>query len=149
MKTTEGAKDLLVVCVVARILPVIFVDDVDVLSFHGELTAASKKAHELITEIHNSYAHQFHSPNGDLLGFYPEVYVPYLKHVCCVIVRLMDWYQAVPFAKAKERMMKIQESKGFEELLGNCNRPGQTQLDDPDLDLEVDYVVPFTFVYSG
>lgn len=56
MKTTEGLKDTLVVCVVSRLLPAIFKDD---KSFNDDLIVALNNLLALVQQIRDSDAHRF------------------------------------------------------------------------------------------
>ncbi|KAF4569325.1 hypothetical protein EYR36_009115 [Pleurotus pulmonarius] len=122
IKTTEGAKDILVVCVVARLLQPLFYDHA---SDPNYIASVSNSAHEVIQEIQGSHSHKFESPSGEEIDFYTDIYQPYLRH-------------------ATKMMSKISEAKGFEEKLSHPLR--DIELDDPDLDLEVEYIVPFTLM---
>ncbi len=144
MKTTEGAKDILVVCVVARLLQPLFSD---YASDPNYISGISTSAHEVIQEIQGSHSHKFESPSGEEIDFYTDIYQPYLRHVCIAVVHMMHWHQHMSLAQATKMMSKISEAKGFEEKL--AHPLGEIELDDPDLDLEVEYVVPFTLVWLG
>ncbi|KAF4574494.1 hypothetical protein EYR36_005834 [Pleurotus pulmonarius] len=144
IKTTEGTKDILVVYVVARLLQPLFSDYV---SDPNYIAGISNSTHEVIQKIQGSHSHKFESPSGEEIDFYTDIYQPYLRHVCITVVHMMHWHQHMSLAQAMKMMSKISEAKGFEEKLAHPLR--EIELDDPDLDLEVEYVVPFTLMWLG
>lgn len=142
MKTTEGIKDTLVVCVVGRLLPAIFKDD---KSFNDDLVVASKNSLALVQQIRASDAHRFKDSEGRPLDFYEDIYVLYLQHVCSVYIKLLSWSPESLLTGAHTRLSKIPETKGYDQMLNNSAE--SVDLDDLDLDLDVDYVLPFVLEY--
>ncbi|KDQ22043.1 hypothetical protein PLEOSDRAFT_1110157 [Pleurotus ostreatus PC15] len=133
MKTTEGIKDTLVVCVVGRLLPAIFKDD---KSFNDDLVVASTSSLALIQQIQASDAHRFKDSNGRPLDFYEDIYVLYLRHVCSVYIRLLSWSPDSLLTGAHTRLSKIPETKGYEPMLNSSSE--SVDLGDSDLNLDVD-----------
>lgn len=143
MRTTGGVKDTLVVCVLARMLPSIFAGNP---TLQGNAHAAFNKSLALVQQIQTSTTHKFSNLQGEPMEFYKDIYVPYLQHACTVYVRLTHWFREIALTTSMSRISMIPESKGFEQLLRE--RVSKVNLAGPDMDLAVEYVVPFTFEYS-
>ncbi|KAF9486629.1 hypothetical protein BDN71DRAFT_1565065, partial [Pleurotus eryngii] len=83
VRTEEGMKDALVLCVVARLLPVIFHR---LHESKDELHAISDDALKFAKQIKASERHRFSTPARRDLDFFDDVYEVYLQRVLSVYV---------------------------------------------------------------
>lgn len=82
---------------------------------------------------------------GQPLDFYEDIYVLYLQHVCSVYIKLLGWSPESLLTGAHMRLSKIPGTKGYDQMLNDSAE--SVDLDDPDLDLDVEHILPFVLEY--
>lgn len=144
-------KDVLVLCVVGRILPVLFCK---ITHKKEELDAISLNAAKLVRQINASKRHRFATAYGRPLDFFNDIYEVYLNQVLAVYVGLLQTKDE-SYTMEEEEIARIPESEGYLKVLtglrGTCTRKKSLpkpsgDLSNPALDLDVDYNGVFAFV---
>ncbi|KAJ8694557.1 hypothetical protein PTI98_007221 [Pleurotus ostreatus] len=147
VKSTEGMKDVLVVCVVARLLPALFP-----MTGHwgNETRRVSEMARTLIRDIRASFEYSFTTSTGRPLDFYADIYEVYIQQVCRVYIRLLGQYGDI--GPAQDALRELRECDGYDSGFVPGLRPhGATMstgldLSDERLDLSVEYMTHFELV---
>ncbi|KAF4584759.1 hypothetical protein EYR38_001990 [Pleurotus pulmonarius] len=151
VRTAEGMKDVLVLCVVGRILPVLFCK---MTHKKEELNAISLNAAKLVRQISTSKRHHFTAAHGRPLDFFEDIYEVYLHQVLAVYIGLLKTKDE-PYTTEEGEIARIPEGEGYLKVLtglrGTCTRKKSLPkpsggLSNPALDLDVDYNGGFAFV---
>ncbi|KAJ8694450.1 hypothetical protein PTI98_009374 [Pleurotus ostreatus] len=141
VSTTEGMKDVLVVCAVGRLLPVFFSQHVEC---QDEVAVISSNALRVARQIQASDKFRF-SFAGRPLSFIGDIYEVYLQQVCRIYCHLLS-EQGYPIPL--EQIRRLRECDDFEPGFrggpGGGKAPKQPDsLSDLRLDLAVECFIDF------
>ncbi|KAJ8495207.1 hypothetical protein ONZ45_g12954 [Pleurotus djamor] len=138
VRTEAGIKDILAVCAVCRILPIIYEGGPA-----DHLQEASKISADVMDEINKSPQYQFlQSPDRKVLSFWQDIYKPYLARICLVYCSLLSQGAAKAASALRSQVAECP-------IFWPQGRRLAKGMDFNKLDLDVDQIVPFVLNYQG